>query len=271
MFQKLARKKVIGIAFSASLLLSGCLGDLFSSNDGDKSDNTDSLIRVNYPIWCQTRDPNYPFIGCWISPRCDYQPRDFIGTNDPTDDATEDYWFKSVTAYVSDPGYKTLINGQSTELDGRWFLGGLWYTNATCTGEPMFYTDNFVSMFYRMYGSITTLEGMNGTVLQIIGSASNGETNENLRSYMLVHTMGEVESPCFYGQDIYSPETEISDDQGETVYTGLDLDNCFTLAIPGSQAWMVETLSHKEIWENFYLYQGNNIWVNGWDNTVYGQ
>ncbi len=283
MFRCVTHAKLITITGFLCVLLSGCGGDLRSSvSDGlsrlndalsshsDKTDTAEQIyVQTNHPLWCQPRQANNPAVGCWVSPRCDYDPHDFYYTKDPTDDRTEDYWFKSVTAWVADPGYKTLINGQLTELDGRWFLGGLWYTNNTCTGEPAFYTDGYIHAFYRVYGNIVTREGLNGTVLQLFSSAADGATYENLRYYDLFYATDSTTSACYYDQDLQSPTVAITDDPGETVLTGVDFENCFTYAEPGTANWMTDKLERKEDWQYFYLYQGNNIWVNGWDNSVY--
>ncbi len=269
MFQKHASINLIGVVFSASLLLSGCLGDLFASSEAENNDGTQTYVQTNYPIWCQPRQADNPIVGCWVSPRCDYDPQDFYYTKDPTDDTTEDYWFKSVLSFVSDPGYKVLINGQLTELDGRWFFSGLWYANETCTGDAAFYSDGYIHAFFRLYGNLTTEEGLEGTVVQLMSSAFDGVTNENLRYYDLYHVTDSSNSACLYGQNTSSSETAIADDPGETVFSGLDLEHCFTFAEPGTEDWMTDKLERQDRWEQFHLYQGNNIWVNGWDNTIY--
>ena len=243
---------------AVSVVLTGCLSEVLETDDSDNSGNSNVVVRTNRPVWCQERDATNPLNGCWVSPRCDFEPRNFIGTDDPTDEASEDYWFKSVVSFVTDPGYTVLVNGQLVDLNGRWFLGGLWFTNANCSGDPAFYTDNFIRLFYRNYGTLATREGLDAIVSQMIGNAHSAN-DENLRSYDIYYI---TETGCFYGQDITSLEVDIPEDPGEQVLTGLDLEHRFTFSPPGSEIWMTNTLVNIDAWETFSLYQGNNVWVN---------
>lgn len=242
-----------------TLLLSGCLDRMLEADESDHNKNKHLVVAQSRPVWCQDREADNPLTGCWVSPRCDYDPQNYISTDNPTDDTAEDYWFKSVVAFVSDPGYQVLVNGQLVDLNGRWFLGGLWFTNDSCTGDPAFYTDDFVSLFYRHYGTLTTREGLDAMNVQMISNAANGANHENLRLYTIYHVS---QNGCLYGEDNTSAEIDIPDDHGEKVHTGLDLEHCFTFAPPSSAVWMTDTMGNTDAWETFNLYQGNNVWVN---------